>query len=54
MTPAQEPPPLPFEITVGVLGCYAFWDYLGSRLSVPDESLIPPLSELVRCRGQPA
>ena len=32
----------------------AFWDYLGSRLSVPDESLIPPLSELVRCRGQPA
>ena len=32
----------------------AFWDYLGSRLSVPDEALIPPLSELVRCRGQPA
>ncbi|MDQ2764468.1 MAG: transposase [Pseudomonadota bacterium] len=32
----------------------AFWDYLGSRLSVPGQPLIPPLSELVRCRGQPA
>src|SRR5271166_3979429 len=32
----------------------AFWDYLGSRLSVPGQKLIPPLPELVRCRGQPA
>jgi hypothetical protein len=32
----------------------AFWDYLGSRLSVPGQPLIPHLSELVRCRGQPA
>jgi hypothetical protein len=31
-----------------------FWDYLGSRLSVPGHSLIPPLPQLVRCRGQPA
>jgi hypothetical protein len=32
----------------------AFWDYLGSRLSVPGQPTIPFLSELVRCRGQPA
>jgi hypothetical protein len=32
----------------------AFWDYLGSRLSVPGKPLIPPLPQLVRCRGQPA
>lgn len=32
----------------------AFWDYLGSRLSVPSKPLIPPLPQLVRCRGQPA
>jgi hypothetical protein len=32
----------------------AFWDYLGSRLSVPGQSLIQPLPKLVRCRGQPA
>jgi hypothetical protein len=31
----------------------AFWDYLGSRLSVPGPPLIPPLPQLVRCRGQP-
>jgi hypothetical protein len=31
----------------------AFWDYLGSRLSVPASLLIPPLPHLVRCRGQP-
>ncbi len=31
-----------------------FWDYLGSRLAVPDQPLIPPLSELVCRRGQPA
>src|SRR6202041_211642 len=32
----------------------AFWDYLGSRLSVPGKPLIPPLPQLVRCRGQPS
>jgi hypothetical protein len=32
----------------------AFWDYLGSRLSVPAQPLIPPLHQLVRCCGQPA
>jgi hypothetical protein len=32
----------------------AFWGYLGSRLRVPGQPLIPPLPQLVRCRGQPA
>jgi hypothetical protein len=32
----------------------AFWDYLGSRLRLPGQPLIPPLPQLVRCRGQPA
>ena len=32
----------------------AFWDYLGSRLGVATQPLIPPLPQLVRCRGQPA
>jgi len=32
----------------------AFWDYLGSRLRIPGQRLIPPLTNLVRCRGQPA
>jgi Transposase IS66 family len=32
----------------------AFWDYLGSRLSVPGQPLIPPLPQLIRCRGHPA
>jgi hypothetical protein len=32
----------------------AFWNFLGSRLSVPGRKLIPPVPELVRCRGQPA
>lgn len=31
----------------------AFWDYLGSRFSVPGHLVVPPLSDLVRCRGQP-
>jgi hypothetical protein len=31
-----------------------FWDYLGSRFSVPGQPLVPPLPQLVRCRGQPA
>ena len=32
----------------------AFWDYLGSRLQVTGQRFIPPLPDLVRCRGQPA
>jgi Transposase IS66 family len=32
----------------------AFWGYLGSRLGVPGQPLVPPLPQLVRCRGQPA
>ena len=32
----------------------AFWDYLGSRLDVPGISPVPPLPDLIRCRGQPA
>ena len=32
----------------------AFWDYLGSRLRVTGQHLIPPLPDLVRCRGHPA
>ena len=32
----------------------AFWDYLGSRLQIPGEHIIPALPGLVRCRGQPA
>jgi len=32
----------------------AFWDYLGSRLTVPGHPTVPPLSDLIRCRGQPA
>jgi hypothetical protein len=32
----------------------AVWDYLGSRLGVPGHLVVPPLPELIRCRGQPA
>ena len=32
----------------------AFWNYLGSRLSVPDQPIIPALPELIHCRSQPA
>ena len=32
----------------------AFWNYLGSRLGVPGQLAVPPLPDLVRCRGQPA
>ena len=32
----------------------AFWNYLGSRLGVPGQTAVPPLPDLVRCRGQPA
>jgi hypothetical protein len=31
-----------------------FWEYLGSGLNVQAQSAIPPLPELVRCRGLPA
>ncbi len=31
-----------------------FRDYLGSRLSVPGRSLIPPLQQLIQCGAQPA
>ena len=31
-----------------------FWDYLGSRIGLPGQSVIPPLPGLVRCRGHPA
>ena len=32
----------------------AFWDYLGSRLGIAGQPAVPPLPDLVRCRGQPA
>ncbi|HTW72021.1 MAG TPA: transposase, partial [Acetobacteraceae bacterium] len=32
----------------------AFWDYLGNRIGVPGRLDIPPLPDLIRCRGQPA
>ena len=32
----------------------AFWDYLGSRLGIATSPDVPPLSDLVHCRGQPA
>ncbi len=32
----------------------AFRHYLGSRLSVPGQLVVPPLPALVRCGGQPA
>jgi hypothetical protein len=32
----------------------ALWDYLGSRLSVPEARAVPLLPNLVRCRGRPA
>ena len=32
----------------------AFWNYLGSRLGVSDQTLIPPLPHLLRCRGHSA
>jgi hypothetical protein len=31
----------------------AFWDYLGSRLGIAEAAVIPPLPDLVQCRGQP-
>ncbi len=32
----------------------AFWDYLGSRLGVPGQPIIPPLPNLIRRRQKPA
>ena len=32
----------------------AFWDYLGARLGIQAAAPIPCLSNLIRCRGQPA
>ena len=32
----------------------AFWDYLGSRLGISGKPEVPPLPDLIRCRGQPA
>jgi transposase IS66 family protein len=32
----------------------AFWNYLGSRLAIPDQPIVPRLAELIRCRGHPA
>ena len=32
----------------------AFWNYLGSRLSVPDQPIVPALPDLIRARGHPA
>ena len=31
-----------------------FWDYLGARLSAFGSPIIPPLPDLIRCRGKPA
>ncbi|MFZ2077007.1 MAG: transposase, partial [Xanthobacteraceae bacterium] len=32
----------------------AFWDYLGARLGVSGSPAVPPLADLIHCRGQPA
>lgn len=32
----------------------AFWDYLGSRLAIPGQSIVPSLPDLIHRRGQPA
>jgi hypothetical protein len=32
----------------------SFWNYLGVRLGVAAAPAVPPLPELIRCRGQPA
>jgi hypothetical protein len=32
----------------------AFWDYLGTRLRVPNAVAVPHLPDLIRCRGKPA
>ncbi len=32
----------------------AFWDYLGSRFGIAGQPAVPPLADLIRCRGRPA
>jgi Transposase IS66 family len=32
----------------------AFWDYLGSRLAIPGQPIVPDLACLIHCRGHPA
>jgi hypothetical protein len=32
----------------------AFWDYLGSRSGIAGQPAVPPLADLIRCRGRPA
>lgn len=32
----------------------AFWDYLGARLDIQDQPIVPFLPDLIRCRGRPA
>jgi hypothetical protein len=32
----------------------AFWDYLGNRLGISTSPDVPPLADLIHCRGQPA
>jgi hypothetical protein len=39
--------------TAAKLG-FAFWDYLGDRLNIPGQPIVPYLPDLVRCRRQPA
>ena len=38
--------------TAAKLG-FAFWDYLGDRLNIPGQPIVPYLPDLVRCRHQP-
>ena len=39
--------------TAAKLG-FAFWDYLGDRLNIPGQPIVPYRPDLVRCRRQPA
>lgn len=32
----------------------AFWNYLGDRIGIASQNHVPALSDLIRCRGQPA
>jgi hypothetical protein len=32
----------------------AFWDYLADCIGILSHTAVPPLSDLIRCRGQPA
>ena len=32
----------------------AFWDYLGTRFGIAGHPAVPPLADLIRCRGRPA